>query len=217
MEHPSPQCAAVKKNGERCKNRAMQDSEFCRVHSGATVPPPVAAPAAAPSAASSPEGPSRAQVEAMASEFNKLADEMSKKAPDFKPPPYSPASLVSVLKANLDQLAACLPVDLLRDIIRNLEGTKKEDLLDPETWKGFWYILTYSLTTQSKSALEELAKRLSIIPGMDLVVQFTQSVLESPRDLLSIDTWKGAALILNAAVQANASSVKRKVMGESEE
>jgi hypothetical protein len=218
MDHPSPQCAGIKKNGERCKNRAVAGSAYCRVHQDqavaaaeAAAPPPVT-----PAVPRSPEL-ERAQVEAVAEELNKLADEVRAKAPDYTPPPFSAAAMVNVLKANMEQLAAYLPVGLIKEIIHNLEGTKKEDLLDPDTWKGLWYILTYSLSTQSKTVLEEVARRLTIIPGMDMVLQLGQSVWESPGDLLSVDTWRGAAVILSAAVQANVSSLRRRVLGGSED
>lgn len=198
MDQPARQCAAATKSGVRCKNRSLPDSDYCRVHQAAAQP------------AAAPEVP----VEVIAQEFNKIAEDVARQAPDYKPPPFSRSALLNVLKANAEQLAAYLPVELIRDIIRNLEGTKKEDLFDPETWKGLWYILTYSFSTQSKAALEEVAKRLSVIPGMDMMLQFTQSVFESPRDLLSVDTWKGAAIVLNAAVHANLSSLRRRMLGE---
>lgn len=206
-ESEAGHCQATTKQGDPCRNRAVAGERFCAVHLKRT-----AAAKKSVSGAPADEG-DRARVEAVAQELNKLADEVKQRTPEYAPPPFSSAAMVTLLKSNAEQIAAYLPTELVKDIIRNLEGTKKEDLLDPDTWKGLWYILTYSLTTQSKGVLEEVAKRLAIIPGMDLVMQFTQSVMESPRDLLSIDTWKGAAMILNAAVQANASSLKRKVLG----
>ncbi len=217
MEYPTAQCAATTKSGERCKNRTVADSPFCRVHqmqAAATAPDTHAAPPAADHAARAAD---RAQVEAVAEELNKLADEMRAKVPEYTPPPFSPAAMANVLKANLEQLSAYLPVGLVKEIIHNLEGTTKEDLLDPDTWKGLWYILTYSLSTQSKSVLEEVARRLTVIPGMDMVLQLGQSVWESPGDLLSVDTWRGAALILSAAVRANVSGIKRRLVGGDEE
>ncbi len=164
-----------------------------------------------------PRAPNFAAVsDAAADELNSFANEIKQES-GYQAPPFSPSALAEMLKSNASKLAACLPIDLLKDIAQNLEGTKKEDLLDPDTWKGLWYILNYSAATGAKGVLEEAGKRLSVIPGMDLVVQFAQSVAESPRDLLSLDTWKGAALILGAAVQMGASSVKRRVLGGDEE
>ena len=219
------QCQAVTKQGDPCRNRAVVGERYCGVHLKRAASPAKGDAAQSGkklAASTAPQAPAvapeeRAKVEAVAQELNKLADEVKKREPDYAPPPFSHAAMVSLLKSNAEQIAAYLPTELVKDIIRNLEGTKKEDLLDPETWKGLWYILNYSFSAQARGVLEEVAKRLSAIPGMDMVVQLTQSVMESPRDLLSIDTWKGAAVILNAAVQAQVSALRRKVLGGEEE
>jgi hypothetical protein len=159
----------------------------------------------------------RARVEALAASLNKIADEVAKQDPKYTPPPFSPQALRKVLKANMETLATFMPLSLVNDILRNLEGTKPGDLLDPEMWKGLWYILNYTAQMQTKSVLEAIGRKLDFVPGMDLVTQFSVSVVESPGDLLDVETWKGAAVILNAALMANASALKRKVLGGSEE
>lgn len=116
----------------------------------------------------------------------------------------------------MEHLAAALPEGLIKDIIRNLEGTKPEDLLDPETWKGLWYILNYTLEMRSKELLQQVADRISAIPGMDMIVQLGVSVWESPRDLLDVETWKGGVVVLNAAVQVQMEELKKLVFGASE-
>jgi hypothetical protein len=205
---PAPaQCKALTKSGDRCRNRASEGLDYCHMHKSAAQVDAVVADTRADFAAVS---------EAAADELNAYASEIKQKS-GYQAPPFSPSALAEMLKSNASKLAACLPTELLKDIAHNLEGTKKEDLLDPDTWKGLWYILNYSAATGAKGVLEEAGKRLSVIPGMDLIVQFAQSVIESPRDLLSLDTWKGAAVILGAAVQSSASSVKRRVLGDNEE
>jgi len=52
---------------------------------------------------------------------------------------------------------------------------------------------------------------------MDMVTQFGTSVIESPGDLLDVETWKGGAVVLNAAVQANVSALRRRLLNEPEE
>ena len=200
------QCAATTKSGDSCRNRAVVGSSYCRVHQReAQVDAVVDATRAGFATVS----------EAAADELSAFAKDIEAES-GYRAPPFSPGALAEMLKSNASKLAACLPIELIKDIAHNLEGTKKEDLLDPETWKGLWYILNYSAATGAKGVLEEAGKRLSVIPGMDLMVQFAQSVVESPRDLLSLDTWKGAAVILGAAVQSSASSVKRRVLGGDE-
>jgi hypothetical protein len=199
------QCAATTKSGDRCRNRALANSAYCRMHQSQ---------AQTDAVIDATRADFKAVSEAAAEELNSLAGEIKQKS-GYQAPPFSPAALAEMLKNNAGKLASCLPTELVKDIARNLEGTRKEDLLDLDTWKGLWYILNYSAATGAKGVLEEAGKRLSVIPGMDLMVQFAQSVAESPRDLLSLETWKGAAVILGAAVQSSASSVKRRVLGDS--
>jgi hypothetical protein len=203
------QCVATTHSGSRCRNQAQEGSQFCYIHRE------MAAAPAEPDAAASAQ--QREQVEAVAKQLNKLADEVQKRDPAYCPPPFSGEALIALLKSSGERLAAFVPTDLVKDIIHNLEGTKPEDLLDPETWKGLWYILNYTLELRAKELLEEIAKRLSAIPGMDLMIQFTASVIESPRDLLDVETWKGGAVVLNAAVQAQLSEVRRLVFGGAQE
>lgn len=214
-ETQAGQCEAITKQGDPCRNKAAAGERLCGVHlKAASKPANAKAKRAAPKTKAATA--EREKVEAVAQELNKLADEVRQQAQGYSAPPFSNAALISLLKSNAEQIAACLPTDLVKDIIRNLEGTTREDLLDPETWKGLWYILNYSLSAQARGVLEKVAERIAVIPGMDMVVQFTQSAMESPRDLLSIDTWKGAAVILNAAVQTQVSALRRKVLGGEE-
>lgn len=207
QESAAPVCAARTKAGDACRNHPLEGSLYCRVHQSQAQVDSVL-------------GASRGDVDGVtaqaADELNAMAADLEQKS-GYKPPPFSPAALAALLKSSASKFAAWLPTELVRDIVRGLEGTKKEDLLDPETWKGLWYILNYSIVHNTQAVLEEAGKRLSFIPGMDLMVQFTQSVVESPRDLFSVDTWKGAFMILTAAVEANATNVKRKVLGGGEE
>lgn len=201
------QCVARTKSGNRCRNRASHGSKYCRVHQNQAQVNAVRAESRADFAAIS---------EAAADELDTYAREIKAES-GYQSPPFSPAALAEMLKGHAGRLSACLPTDLLKDIAHNLEGARKEDLLDPETWKGLWYILNYSVATGAKGVLEEAGKRLAVIPGMGLMVQLAQSVIDSPRDLLSVDTWKGAALIMGALVQSSAASVKRRVLGSDEE
>ncbi|MGL4650366.1 MAG: hypothetical protein ACRC1H_13240 [Caldilineaceae bacterium] len=227
MASENSQCLATTKGGDQCRNRAVEGSTLCAIHSraAARVEQPASTarlPAPVPSQPAPAEGepvvvlPAET-VAAVAEEFNKAAAEVKQKDPKFTPPPFSPESLKKVLKYNLDTLAAFMPIELARDILRNLEGTKPSDLLDPDTWKGLWYILHYTAERQAVELGEELMRRINAIPGMDMVTMLGQSIYESPGDLLDVETWKGAAVILNAAVTANLSSFKRRVLGQSDE
>lgn len=205
-------CQATTKLGAPCKNKAQPGSKYCAVHrqlntEAAETPiadgPVMEAPAAqAPAAA----------IDAV----NQVAEELRQATPAYQPPPYSPQALLGLLQQNAERLADKVPV--LGELRHNLEGTKPEDLVDPETWKGLWYILNYTAQAQSKQALDAVVERLARLPGGDALL-LVKSTVESasPKDLLDLNTWKGALVIVNAAVQAQANEVKRRVLGQPEE
>jgi hypothetical protein len=201
------QCAAMTHSGSRCRNRAQEGSEYCYIHRAQ------AEPSDTPQAAN----PERERMEAVADRLNQLAAEVQAADPGYRPPPFSAAALTELLNSSMEHLAAALPEGLIKDIIRNLEGTKPEDLLDPETWKGLWYILNYTLEMRSKELLQQMADRISAIPGMDMIVQLGVSVWESPRDLLDVETWKGGVVVLNAAVQVQMEELRKLVFGTDKE
>jgi len=63
-----------------------------------------------------------------------------------------PIRLLDVAKKGLDKI---MP-DLARQILSTFEGATKEDLLDPDTWKGVWYMINYSLQFQAEQLRERL-------------------------------------------------------------
>ena len=235
------QCAAITHAGTRCHNRALPGQEYCAVHQQMMEARAAATEAAAEEAAQQPMEPmeestasteaaemsaaltgealaaaeaERARMQSVAADLNRVAAEIAARDKSFRAPPYSPDALAALLRNSKDRLAAFLPTDFVKEVVHNLEGTKPEDLADPETWKGLWYILTYTLQLRTKEAIEAVGKRLSFIPGIDLMTQFSASVVESPRDLLDVNTWKGGLVVLNAAVQAQLDSAKRMVKGQ---
>lgn len=187
-------CKATTKAGMPCKNMALAGSDYCYTHRGL-----------APKAVDP-------QVQATIAGVNKLADELKKDSPAYQPPPFSPQALLALLQQNAERLAARVPG--FEELRRNLHGTKPEDLVDPDTWKGLWFILNYTAQAQSKQALEKIEQGLGALPGGQTLLSL-KSGLEgtSPKDLLDLETWKGAWIIANAVVMTQADELKRKVLG----
>lgn len=198
MSESARTCHATTKLGAPCKNKPQTGSKYCAVHRQL-------------SARQEEE-----RVKAAIDDVNQVAEELRQAAPAYQPPPYSPQALLALLQQSAERLADKAPI--LGELRRNLEGTKPEDLVDPETWKGLWYILNYSAQVQSKQALDAVVERLARLPGGDTLL-LVKSTIESasPKDLLDIETWKGALVIVNAAVQAHANEVKRRVLGQQDE
>jgi hypothetical protein len=69
------------------------------------------------------------------------------------PEPIQPGRLWQWGKAGLDRLTP----DFAKQILSTFQGATREDLMDPDTWKGVWYMITYSLQFQA----EQLKQRLS--------------------------------------------------------
>lgn len=69
------------------------------------------------------------------------------------PEPIQPGRLWQLGKSGLDRLTP----DFAKQILSTFQGASREDLLDPNTWKGVWYMITYSLQFQA----EQLKQRLT--------------------------------------------------------
>lgn len=192
----SSQCQATTKAGARCKNQAGSGSVYCHVHTSKAAPTPV-------------------NTAAMAGEMNQVADQLRAQNPAYKPPPYSPQAMLALLQANLERISSMVQIPILTELKNNLKGTKPEDFMDPETWKGLWYVLNYTAQAQSRQALEKVDEMLAGMPGGQALIDL-RSGLEgtSPKELLDINTWKGAYVIADVTVKAQITDLRRKVLGE---
>lgn len=85
------------------------------------------------------------------------ADQMRGKVTDtinhVVPEPIQPGRLWRMGKSGLDRITP----EFAKQILGTFQGATREDLLDPDTWKGVWYMITYSLQFQA----EQLKQRLS--------------------------------------------------------
>lgn len=216
-------CQAQTQSGTPCKNSPMHGSPYCYAHrdyaAAGGVEIPIANQAAG-GARTSQAGASlkKADFDLLVSELNSLAEELRRSYPNYTPPSFTPSGMAELLKSNLDKFTPDLQLEIVNELKANLEGTSPKDLIDPETWKGFWYILNYMAQAQSQAALERIVNRLAALPGMAIVSDL-KSNLEgtSPREFLDPETWKGMLLIMNYSARATAADLKRKLVGEDED
>jgi hypothetical protein len=161
---------------------------------------------------------SQPEFRAVVAELNELAEELRRLIPAYSPPPFSPEGLLRLLRDNIDRMTPEMRLGLLRDLQSNLEGASPRDFFDPETWKGLWYLLNYSLQNEAAAIREKLSTRLANIPGATALADM-QGMLQgaSPKDLLALETWKGMWYLLNYTVQSQVEGVKRRVRGEEAE
>jgi hypothetical protein len=69
------------------------------------------------------------------------------------PEPIQPGRLWQIGRAGLERVTP----EFAKQILGTFQGATREDLMDLDTWKGVWYMITYSLQFQA----EQLKQRLS--------------------------------------------------------
>lgn len=173
MTEETKRCLALTKAGTQCKNTPQEGSDFCYVHEQVTnpkiVPPASPANQDAPVIAEvTPSSPDEAELKALVTELNKLVAELEERMPGYTPPPYSPQKLKQLLTGNIDKFTP----EVVRDLQANFEGTTVQDFLDPDTWKGMWYVLNYMAESETKSLRENITTRLKTLPGVNALVDW---------------------------------------------
>lgn len=85
------------------------------------------------------------------------ADQMRGKVTDtinqVVPEPIQPGRLWQLGKSGLDRVTP----EIAKQILSTFQGASREDLLDPNTWKGVWYMITYSIQFQAEQLKQRLA------------------------------------------------------------
>ena len=200
MTDTENRCQATTKSGTQCKNRA-KTGQYCHIHQ---------------SLAEKPK-PSQAEFDALVAEINELAVEIKALEAKFEPPPFSAKAMVNLLKENLDKFTPEMRLTLVSELKESFEGAEAKDFLDPDTWKGMWYLLNYSVENQTAGIRDTLKERLAQLPGVELMTDL-QNSLEgaSPKDFLELDTWKGIWYIVNYSMKFEAEKVKQRLLGEEE-
>ena len=217
MSEERSTCQATTKAGAPCKNSAMEGSVYCYVHRHFAAAPANAEPVIKTAAAGT-KVVEKADFDMLVGELNSLAEELQNSYPSYTPPEFSPSGMIALIKRNLDKFTPDMQFEIVSELKRNLEGTSPKDLIDPDTWKGMWYILNYTAQAQSSAALEKIVNRLSGLPGMALLTDLKGNLEgTSPKEFLDPETWKGMFLIMNYSARATVGDLKRKLMGSDDE
>lgn len=82
-----------------------------------------------------------------------MRDKVSGAINQVVPEPIQPGRLWQMGKSGLDRVTP----EFAKQIMSTFQGATREDLMDPDTWKGVWYMISYSLQFQA----EQLKQRLS--------------------------------------------------------
>ncbi|MCP4427667.1 MAG: hypothetical protein GY803_24550 [Chloroflexi bacterium] len=80
------------------------------------------------------------------------ADQVREKMNEHLPEPLQPDRWLRFMKKNLDRFTP----EIAKNLMETFQGASKEDLMDPDTWKGVWYMLDYSLRFQAEQFKQKL-------------------------------------------------------------
>jgi len=80
------------------------------------------------------------------------ADQLRTKMNEQLPKPLQPDTMINFVKSNIERFTP----DVAKGIMDSLQGATREDLVDPDTWKGIWYMLNYSVQFQAEQLKQKL-------------------------------------------------------------
>jgi len=78
-------------------------------------------------------------------ELNTLANRLQAIRPEQRAPSFSPQRLLTLIEENLSK---CSP-EIRFDVLDRLRTALRSDFLDPATWRGLWYLASYSANLQA--------------------------------------------------------------------
>ncbi len=140
------------------------------------------------------------------------------------PEPIKPDTVYKSVRLSLDRITP----EIAKDMAANLQGASREDLLDPETWKGIAYMLAYSTQFQAGQAKAKLNEQMPeplkpdtilgfVMGGIDrFTPQTAKQIVASfegatKEDLLDPETWKGVWYMLNYSLQFQAEQMMQRL------
>lgn len=146
------------------------------------------------------------------------------------PEPLKPDTILNFVRSTADRFTPAIA----KDLAGNLQNASRDDLMDPDTWKGMLYMLGYSAQFQATQTKDRLNEQLPgplkpdtwinlVRSGVDRVTpDVARQILASfegatREDLLDPDTWKGVWYMLNYSLQFQAQQLRARLLGEQPE
>ncbi len=244
----SKKCAALTQNGNPCRNYAQENHTYCYIHRNyaksaeesieigvnepiedKTVDIKETAP---PSASTDASDENMTRMSQLVNELDGLVSELKEvfAVNGRSNTIYTPVRLAALLRDSLGKL----PADVQNSVLENFEGMSKEDLMDPDTWKGLAYMMSYSARFQAEQVIDKVDGRLpervqsrrlfgrirSRVSRHtpDLVKELLATFDDAePEDFLDPDTWKGMWFMMDYAIRDQIEQVKNLVLGEEED
>ena len=85
--------------------------------------------------------PEEEMREELVTELDGLIQRLRAFTPEYEPPRFSRQSFVAMVQESLQKC----PKDLQLDVLDRLRTAINEQWFDPETWKGIWYMVNYTV------------------------------------------------------------------------
>jgi 1-acyl-sn-glycerol-3-phosphate acyltransferase len=83
-------------------------------------------------------------LQRLVAELETLVQRIKAANPDYKEPAYSKERLAELLDERMDEISS----KFNRPVYEKVRNYVQEDMLDPDTWRGLWYMLNYYLEYQ---------------------------------------------------------------------
>lgn len=80
------------------------------------------------------------------------AGQVKDKMNETMPKPLQPDTTINFMRQTIDKFTP----EIANNILETFQGASKEDLMDPDTWKGIWTMLTYSLQFQMNAVKDKI-------------------------------------------------------------
>ncbi len=217
MSDQTRPCGALTKAGDPCKNNAQDGSDYCYIHRNYQ-PDVVPVAAKTPQPTAPAAGMDREEFRQLVAELNALAEQLRGIDARFTPPPLTLEGLGALLQENIYRFTPQAQREIIDTLRSSFAGTTKEDLVNPETWKGFWFVLNYMAQNQRQEAQAKLNRQLERIPGFALLGDLAAGLKDAkPSDFLEPDTWKGLYYILDYSAKTQIEQMKQRILGQDEE
>jgi 1-acyl-sn-glycerol-3-phosphate acyltransferase len=140
MSQDAAGCAAVTLKGKPCKNKALPGSLYCRAHQ----PREEAERTEEAPPGEFMEDEDRVDRRQLLEELDKLIARVRAMAPEYTPPPFSPAKMLKFIEERLTFFSP----EMRLSILEKLRGAVSSDFFDLDTWKGVWFMMNYSMQFQ---------------------------------------------------------------------
>lgn len=169
-------------------------------------------------------GVRRGQLNRIMSEIDGLLNELRATLPEGGQYPYSPLRMLTLVRDTAERYTPEIQLSLLEPF----EDMTRDDLVDPDTWKGIAYMIAYSAQFQATQAKDVLDEKLPQPIKPKTVIQSVRNSLDritpevakemaanlegaSRSDLMDLETWKGLAYMLAYSTQFQAVQAKDKL------